>query len=68
VLDGIAGRLVDPGDERSLAGAMDEVISDPARARSMGAAGRSHAEDRFGARAASERYASLYRAIVSNPS
>ena len=67
VLDGVAGRLVDPGDERALAEAMDQVLSDPVRARSMGAAGRAHAEERFGARAASERYASLYRAIVSNP-
>jgi hypothetical protein len=30
----------------------------------MGAAGRAHAEERFGAAAASERYAELYRRMV----
>jgi hypothetical protein len=34
----------------------------------MGAAGRAHAESRFGSAAASERYANLYRGIVSGAS
>ena len=64
VPDGIAGRLVAPGDERALAAALDAVLADPHARHAMGVAGRAHAEERFGAAAASERYAALYRAAV----
>jgi glycosyltransferase involved in cell wall biosynthesis len=64
VPDGIAGRLVAPGDERALADALDAVLVDPDTRRAMGVAGRAHAEERFGATAASERYAQLYRTIL----
>jgi glycosyltransferase involved in cell wall biosynthesis len=64
VPDGVAGRLVDPGDEQALAAALDAVLADPNARRAMGAAGRAHAEERFGAAAASERYAELYRRMV----
>ena len=64
VPDGVAGRLVEPGDEQALAAALDAVLADPNARRAMGAAGREHAEDRFGAAAASERYAELYRRTV----
>jgi glycosyltransferase involved in cell wall biosynthesis len=64
VPDGVAGRLVAPGDERALADALDAALADPSALRSMGVAGRAHAEERFGAAAASERYAALYRTIV----
>ena len=67
VPDGVGGRLVDPGDEQALAAALDQALRDPAGLREMGTAGRAHVESRFGAHAASERYASLYRRIVSNP-
>ena len=65
VPDGVAGRLVDPGDERALAAALDALLADPASRRAMGSAGRAHAESRFGSAAASERYASLYRGILA---
>jgi glycosyltransferase involved in cell wall biosynthesis len=65
VPDGVAGRLVDPGDERALGAVLDDLLADPASRRAMGTAGRVHSEDRFGSAAASERYASLYRGIVS---
>ena len=64
VPDGVAGRLVEPGDEQALADALDALLADPDARRAMGAAGRAHAEDRFGAAAASERYAELYRRTV----
>jgi glycosyltransferase involved in cell wall biosynthesis len=64
VPDGVAGRLVEPGDEQALAAALDAVLADPNARRAMGAAGRAHAEERFGAAAASERYAELYRRMV----
>lgn len=62
---GVAGRLVEPGDERALAAALDELLANPESLRAMGTAGRAHAESRFGSAAASERYASLYRGIVA---
>lgn len=64
VPDGVAGRLVEPGDERALAEALDAVLADPDGRRAMGVAGRAHAIERFGAAAASERYAELYRRVV----
>jgi len=65
VPDGVAGRLVEPGDEPALAAALDAVLTDPEARRAMGRAGRAHAMDRFGAAAASERYAELYRRTVA---
>ena len=65
VPEGVAGRLVEPGDERALAAALDAVLADPDARRAMGVAGRAHANARFGAAAASERYAELYRQTVS---
>ncbi len=65
VPDGVAGRLVEPGDEQALADALDEVLADADARRAMGVAGRAHAIDRFGAAAASERYAELYRRTVA---
>jgi glycosyltransferase involved in cell wall biosynthesis len=64
VPDGVAGRLVEPGDEQALAEALDAVLADPDARRAMGVAGRAHAIERFGAAAASERYAALYRRVV----
>jgi glycosyltransferase involved in cell wall biosynthesis len=64
VPEGQAGRLVEPGDEIALAGALDAVLADPDARTAMGMAGREHAIRRFGAAAASERYAALYRDVV----
>ncbi|HEV7615864.1 MAG TPA: glycosyltransferase family 4 protein [Solirubrobacterales bacterium] len=44
VLDGETGLLVDPTDHLALAGAATELLGNPERARTMGAAGRAHAE------------------------
>ena len=65
VPDGVAGRLVDPGDEPALAAALEELLADSEARRAMGVAGRAHAENRFGSASASERYVTLYRAIVA---
>ena len=40
VLDGVTGRLVPPRDSRALAGALSEALSDEARRRAWGEAGR----------------------------
>ena len=67
VPDRVAGRLVAPGDEQALAEALDTLLAEPQTRRAMGEAGRAHAMERFGAAAASERYAELYRRTVTAP-
>ena len=50
VEDGVSGLLVEPGDDKALAAAMREVLSNPQRAASFARAGRDRAEQRFDAR------------------
>jgi glycosyltransferase involved in cell wall biosynthesis len=45
--DGVSGRCVPPGDPSALAGALGEVLDDPARALLMGEAGRRSVRSRF---------------------
>ena len=47
VRDGVDGLLVPPGDARALAEALAAVLSDPARAAALGAAGREAAVSRW---------------------
>lgn len=46
VADGVTGLLVEPSDPRALAAAVDALVSDPARARALGRAGRVAVETR----------------------
>lgn len=45
--EGVTGRLAAPGDPASLAAALTDVLADPRRAVTMGAAGRARLESRF---------------------
>jgi glycosyltransferase involved in cell wall biosynthesis len=45
--DGVNGLLVRPGDAPALAGALNELLDDPARQRAMGAAGSEMVAARF---------------------
>jgi glycosyltransferase involved in cell wall biosynthesis len=47
VVEGMTGRVVPPGDPAAFAGALEELLSDPALRRRMGAAARRHAVERF---------------------
>ena len=47
VVDGETGLLVDPGDPKPLAAALERLTGDPALRRRLGAAGRVRAEERF---------------------
>jgi glycosyltransferase involved in cell wall biosynthesis len=61
VQDGVTGRLVPPADPEALAAAMLELLSEPARAKEMGEAGRRALEARFSLDAAVEANAAIYR-------
>jgi glycosyltransferase involved in cell wall biosynthesis len=50
VVHGVTGLLVEPNDERGLATAIRSLVTDPARAARMGAAGRARVLERFDAR------------------
>jgi glycosyltransferase involved in cell wall biosynthesis len=45
--DGVSGLLVSPGDARGLARALNELLADPARRRSMGIEGKKTVAARF---------------------
>jgi len=47
VRDGVTGLVVQPGDQLALVAALSAVLSDPALAARLGAAGRRHVEDNF---------------------
>ena len=68
VLDGETGWLVPPDDVRSLAGAFVELAADPARARTMGQAGRARFEDGFTVDAMVDRYANLLSRLTGEGS
>jgi glycosyltransferase involved in cell wall biosynthesis len=48
VVDGVTGRLVEEGHVAGLAGALAQILGDPARARAMGLAGRARALELHG--------------------
>jgi hypothetical protein len=59
-LVGDAGVLVDPLDVDAIAGAIGELLADPARAEAMGRAGREAVATQFAWEAEGERLLSLY--------
>jgi glycosyltransferase involved in cell wall biosynthesis len=65
VRDGETGRLVPPADSRALAGAILELLADPARARAMGRAGQAWARAHYTLDATMGRTTAVYREILS---
>ena len=61
---GASALLVPPGDAAALGGALLAVLSDAARARALGEAGRAIALERFEARANAARVAALYDEVL----
>lgn len=66
VRNGQTGVLVPPLDASSLAQAIDEMLTNPERAREIGAAGRVHALATFAPESAARRYAMLYRSTLEH--
>lgn len=65
VNDGISGFLVPSDDPGALSAAILRLLSDPSKARAMGAAGRSLVEERFTVEAMMNRTAGAYRKMLS---
>ena len=64
VSDGETGLLVLPDDPGALAGALNALIADPARATALGRAGRERAVAEFGWQAVAEQTAALYAELA----
>jgi glycosyltransferase involved in cell wall biosynthesis len=62
--DGITGILVETGNANALGGSINALIADPARARRMGAEGRSRMVERFSPAAAAATYAAIYSRVT----
>lgn len=61
MVEGVTGLLVAPGDAGALADAMIELLSDPAGAATMAAAGRERVAALFSAQGQAERLTALFR-------
>lgn len=70
VEDGVAGRLVPPGDTNALAGVIAALLADPGLRARMGAAGRDKVEQEFDVSREATRLLSMFRetgiSITSN--
>jgi glycosyltransferase involved in cell wall biosynthesis len=66
IRDGRTGILVSPGDSAALAAALDAVIAEPERARTLGAAGRIYALANFAPESAAQRYSDIYRQVLES--
>lgn len=65
IVDGVTGRLVPPHAPEALARAVVEVMTDPARARAMGAAGRARAAAEFSVDRMVREHLDLYARCLS---
>ena len=66
VRDGVSGLLVPPGDPSALVAAIDRIIADPARAASLGRAGRAQALATFSPVAAASAYQKVYTEAIAD--
>jgi glycosyltransferase involved in cell wall biosynthesis len=64
VLDGVTGFIVPPQDSDVLATAIGRLLSDPARARQMGEAGKILAAEKFTTEAMMSQITSVYADLL----
>ena len=67
ITHGLNGLLVRPGDAEALAGAIAELVSDPARRSSMGSAGRDLVIKRYGANRMVNELKQVYTELLREP-
>ncbi len=67
VVDGVTGALVEDGDVEGLANALIALSTDPARARSLGAAARARMQDLFTETARGEAVERFLEAVLALP-
>jgi N-acetylglucosaminyl-diphospho-decaprenol L-rhamnosyltransferase len=67
IVDSSCGRLFRPGDPRSAAEALVEVLGTPGLAAELGEAGRERAESLFDVDGSSSRYAELIEELTAAP-
>ncbi len=65
VIEGETGLLAPPGEPEGLADAIVAVLSDPARAHEMGAAGRARALEHFDVRRVARQVQAVYDTILA---
>ena len=62
------GLLVPPGDVQRLTEAIEQLLSDPARAQAMGAAARRRVEAEFSAQKQADEHLALYHRLLDEAS
>jgi glycosyltransferase involved in cell wall biosynthesis len=67
ITDRVDGRLVDPGRPAAWAGAIEELLQDPAAAARLGAAARHTAREKFSLDRTVARTTGLYRSLLQPP-
>ena len=65
--DGISGFLIEPGVPERLAEVVDRLLTDPALARGIGAAGRRRRESHFRLENTVEKTQTIYRDVLDMP-
>jgi glycosyltransferase involved in cell wall biosynthesis len=67
VTDGTTGLLIEPGQPAALAGAINSILDDPDRARSMAEAAKKAVHERYSVDSMVDRYVSLFESLVEQP-
>jgi glycosyltransferase involved in cell wall biosynthesis len=67
LIEATGGGITYQGDSKALAAALEELLSNPERARSLGQAGRRSALEKFSAEAMARATLDLYQEAVSSP-
>jgi len=64
--DGLTGRLFAPDDEEALAGALRELLADPAAARAIGERGREAVSSRYDIGRTADAWLDAYQAVLTD--
>jgi glycosyltransferase involved in cell wall biosynthesis len=67
LMEATGGGITYEGDSKALVAALEELLSDPERARSLGRAGRQAALEKFSAEAMARSALDFYQEAVSSP-